>query len=584
MAVFIALLQADDRPADPTLAKRLGGTVAFLGAPQTASSSDGALNVAYAGRGTGVAQSGAVTVAASGRLDDRAALAAALGVRPDLDVADLILAAYGKWDAGLLDHLIGAFAFTLWDARERRLLAATDHFGVRPIHYGMTAGALVVSTAIGPVRDCGRVDTDLDDAFIADFLTAGFSLDVAATVHKGVRRLPPAHALVWTNIAIRIEPYWRVPGPSAPLRLASRGAYAEAFREAFFEAVRDRLPPTGPITIQLSGGMDSPAIAAAARAILGADAASARMRAHTVVYRGYPEEEGRFAQLVLEHLGLVGERWVAEDFLLRPAPPQSFLAGPQPDTVRELVPERAIVESAAAIGATHLNGLGADVLLWPPSYSPLTAIASGAWAPDAAMRHLRLVGELPPAGLKATARHWLRPPDRLRPPPWLRTDLVRRSGLLERLGAVQRGHWDDGPRAFHGPQWSQLAGRGDPGNTGLDLPVALPFMDVRLAALVAGIPAPMLRGKRILREAMRSWLPQAILTRPKTPLGRDVGAYVAAQPEVVERRLQRLERSPALEGWVDLPRLRAAARRLTVDDARGLARCEALAIWLQSRR
>ncbi len=46
---------------------------------------------------------------------------------------EVILALYERYGDKLLDHLRGMFAFALWDSRKRRLLAARDHLGQKPL-------------------------------------------------------------------------------------------------------------------------------------------------------------------------------------------------------------------------------------------------------------------------------------------------------------------------------------------------------------------------------------------------------------------------------------------------------------------
>ena len=48
---------------------------------------------------------------------------------------ELIIALYQRYRDGLFKHLRGMFAFALWDAKERRLLAARDHLGQKPLYY-----------------------------------------------------------------------------------------------------------------------------------------------------------------------------------------------------------------------------------------------------------------------------------------------------------------------------------------------------------------------------------------------------------------------------------------------------------------
>ena len=85
------------------------------------------------------ASMGPVHLVLDGRIDDRPALARALGVVP-APAADLLLHAYRRWGRELARHISGEFAFALWDSGERRLLLGRDVSGTRPLHYTVRSG------------------------------------------------------------------------------------------------------------------------------------------------------------------------------------------------------------------------------------------------------------------------------------------------------------------------------------------------------------------------------------------------------------------------------------------------------------
>ena len=81
-------------------------------------------------------------LAADARVDNRDELTAILegtSRQPLHTDADLILAAYERWGAGLLDHVVGDFGFVLWDGEREELLVARDPFGLRPVFLARTA-------------------------------------------------------------------------------------------------------------------------------------------------------------------------------------------------------------------------------------------------------------------------------------------------------------------------------------------------------------------------------------------------------------------------------------------------------------
>ena len=71
-----------------------------------------------------------LAVTASARLDGRDALCEALGLprRDWAAVADsaLILKSYGRWGRACPEHLLGDYAFALWDAEQKTLFCARD--------------------------------------------------------------------------------------------------------------------------------------------------------------------------------------------------------------------------------------------------------------------------------------------------------------------------------------------------------------------------------------------------------------------------------------------------------------------------
>ena len=78
-------------------------------------------------------------IVADVRLDNRPDLLSLLGLddRDPGTIGDgrLLLDAYRTWGEDCVDHLLGDFAFAIWDERRQRLFLARDHFGAKPLTY-----------------------------------------------------------------------------------------------------------------------------------------------------------------------------------------------------------------------------------------------------------------------------------------------------------------------------------------------------------------------------------------------------------------------------------------------------------------
>ena len=237
------------------------GAVALGGRYAAAANREGAERASCLQRSAGVA------VAADARIDDRDGLCDALGVprpeRPALTDAGLVRLAWLRWGRDCPNHLLGDYAFAVWDANERTLFCARDHAGVRPLYYALTRNGVVFASAVEAVLAMPEVSGELDEATVAAYLTGTSWNSTTRTFFKAVRKLPPGHAL---NVrgdppaghTPRVERYWHPEEtPTAPP--ASDDAYAEELVELMARSVADRLRE-GPVGTHLSGGLDSSSV------------------------------------------------------------------------------------------------------------------------------------------------------------------------------------------------------------------------------------------------------------------------------------------------------------------------------------
>lgn len=215
---------------------------------------------------------GDLVVTGDTRLDNRDELFRALDVpsggEPTPD-SHLLLDAYREWGTACVDHLVGAFAFAVWDGAAGRLFCARDHFGVKPLYYHRSADVFAAASEIKSVLAEPSVPRSLDETRVGDVLVGLFG-DKTNTTYESVRRLPPAHATVVDADGAETWQYWDL-DPTRTVSLDSDAAYERRFRELFERAVADRLRTPDPVGVTLSGGMDSSSVTVMARDRLPAD-------------------------------------------------------------------------------------------------------------------------------------------------------------------------------------------------------------------------------------------------------------------------------------------------------------------------
>ncbi|MGA8051239.1 MAG: asparagine synthase (glutamine-hydrolyzing), partial [Burkholderiales bacterium] len=157
------------------------------------------------------------------------------------------------WGNGVVARLDGMFAFALWDARERKLFAARDRLGIKPLFFSSQKGLALAST-LAPFLALEGFPRELDYEALRDYLAFQTPLAPASFL-AAVRQLPPAHWLEWRadGGAARIEPYWKIPAPPKSNSKSS----LEELDALLRRTVEAQLVSDVPLGAFLSGGIDS---------------------------------------------------------------------------------------------------------------------------------------------------------------------------------------------------------------------------------------------------------------------------------------------------------------------------------------
>ncbi|MBT2758431.1 lasso peptide isopeptide bond-forming cyclase [Mesobacillus foraminis] len=180
--------------------------------------------------------------------------------RKTMPDSQLILLSYYKWGEESPKHLVGDFAFMIWDEREQKLFGARDFSGARTLYFYQNPKQLAFCTIIQPLFSL-PIKQELNEGWLAEYLAIGGmidAVDASITPYKNIEQLPPSHSITVLNGKVTITRYsFLTPGR---LRLSSNEEYEEALRDVFQKAVNARLRTYKKVGAQLSGGLDSGAV------------------------------------------------------------------------------------------------------------------------------------------------------------------------------------------------------------------------------------------------------------------------------------------------------------------------------------
>ncbi|TCR70054.1 asparagine synthase (glutamine-hydrolyzing) [Bosea sp. BK604] len=214
---------------------------------------------------------------------------------------EILLRAYLLWGPAALTRLRGMFAFLIWDDHDKRLFAARDRYGIKPLYLAALPRGVAVGSEIKQLLGLPGLSGRMNLPRIHDFLASGIADHTAETMFDGVAQV---RAGEWVLVdasrpALQIRTERWYPAGAGHLRLSEDEA-AEQFRELLTESVRLHLRSDVPVGSCLSGGLDSSAIVCLMAQMLGSDA---KVNTVSACYAEKSVDEKPFMDAVIAHAG-----------------------------------------------------------------------------------------------------------------------------------------------------------------------------------------------------------------------------------------------------------------------------------------
>ena len=469
---------------------------------------------------------------------------------------EVLLNLYLRDGSSMLPRLNGIFALAIWDAVRGTLLLARDGLGVKPLYWAIAPDGLLFASEIKSLLCHADVQRTLDYQALAAHLTYLWA-PAPRTLLAGVRKVEPGEALEvvqgrivrrWTHYRLPVRP---APGPVDPERAI------RDLRESVIQAVRRQLVSDVPVGAFLSGGLDSSAVVACARAAepdLEIPCFTIALEPQLARREGIVNDLP-YAERAARHLGVDLHRIAVGPDMADELPLMLYhLDEPQAD------PAPLNVLSIARLARDHgikvlLSGAGGDDILsgyrrhralaleiwwrWLPA-ALRASIARGARALPArpvALRKLsRGLRDLDQDGdvRLASYFHWLRWSE-VAPllAPDVRLGLSAPRELEESLAALPPGV-SDLDRMLYLECRHFLADHNlaytDKMSMAVGVEVRVPLLDPDLVDLAFSLPSSLKQrggeGKWVFKQAMEPLLPRDLIYRPKTGFGVPLRAWL----------------------------------------------------------
>lgn len=526
---------------------------------------------------------------------------AARGVRfrtgCDTEVVAEVVAALGFRRA--LDRFEGMFVLAVYDRVERVLWLARDRMGEKPLYYtSLSDGTFLFGSELKALLRHPGLVRRVDPGAVGRYLLFEY-IPTPRTIYEGVFRLPPGDLLRVGAHGVRRETWWSLPLPEPGS--GGRGAmarWARSLTGAFQVSVFARHVSDVPVGYVLSGGVDSASVLSLAARRYGE---GPHLHTFTLTFGEQSFDESRAARETAGHFQTDHQEIPFGPDELRETLADLGQRLDEPLGDSSLPATWWLYRHVAQAGfKVVLSGDGGDELLagYPTYLAHRLAGAGRVIAPAARPVVRRLPVSYENVSLDYQARRFLE---------GLSHPLARRNQIW--LGAclpqelpppLRRGVWDEVdaharpsaglPAVCRAMALDQRLYLGDGVLVKVDrasqahgVEVRTPFLDYRFVELAASVPVGFkLRGrtsKAVWKQATRTWLPAAVLNRPKKGFGTPVGPWLRGPLAPLLRGLEEV-----LEPWLPPEQVRGwirEHRQGRADHRRRLWSGLVLARWLQ---
>ncbi len=264
---------------------------------------------------------------------------------------EVIVHAYDQYGTDCPKYLRGMFAFAIWEERAKSLFLARDRVGKKPLLYAELNGELVFGSEFNALLQHRGISRDVDFEAIHHYLSF-ICVPAPLTAYRSIRKLEPAHSLLWRNGEIKIERYWQLDF-SKKLNISEEEA-GERVVELLREAVRVRLMSEVPLGAFLSGGIDSSAIVA-----LMAQESSEQVKTFSIGFDEQDFNELHHARRVAEHVGADHHEFIVRADAMEILPTLVEHYG-EPFADSSAIPSYYVSRETRSYVTVALNGDGGD--------------------------------------------------------------------------------------------------------------------------------------------------------------------------------------------------------------------------------
>lgn len=163
---------------------------------------------------------------------------------------EVLVHLYEEYGEALVHQLNGMFAFGIWDQEEKKLVLCRDRLGVKPIFVAKNGNKFFFASELKALKISDASLGNFDPQAILNYLRFKH-VGADRSIYSDVLKVPPAHIVTIKKDKLECKRYWT---PCSRKNITEDHRY---IRESIRDATKIRLRSDVPLSISLSGGLDS---------------------------------------------------------------------------------------------------------------------------------------------------------------------------------------------------------------------------------------------------------------------------------------------------------------------------------------
>ncbi len=266
---------------------------------------------------------------------------------------EVLIYAYQKWGIfKTLQKIKGMFAFVLYDIEKKKMYAARDRFGIKPLYYYSSLDTIILASELKAILTYPGINASLSMNAVCDYLTYRY-VPSPKSIWKEVKKIPPATYLeIDSNNRSQSFTYWFL---EASEKVVDEQELVSEIGEMLQNSVAIHARSDVPVGSFLSGGYDSSAIAYYMKNL------GFNPEVFSIGFDNWDSSEDTYAKIVADTLGLNLHTKIANSGSLQ-------LINVMPDVYDEPIADISIIPTYMVSQLASLNvkavmsGEGADEL------------------------------------------------------------------------------------------------------------------------------------------------------------------------------------------------------------------------------